>query len=288
MKTAHSLVLTGFLVGAIAFGWQVHTIRQLRTEVAGLRNDLGSLAETALDHPSTLSPDLDSQRREKLELIRLRNQVRTLNEGMVESHARERMANVRAIVRSVLPTPAAPGGWKLRSEWASLGALATNQYLQAMTTLGAATNEYVRFLSLDRAAKMSLAVGRTEDARQFATDLLVLNDKYSRGDPGKASGDAVHNGHWVLGLLALDEGRLDEAKEHLRAAGKSNGSPLLGSFGPNMSLAKELLEKGEQPAVLEYFDSCRKFWGPGSGKLDEWTKDVHAGRIPDFGANLVY
>ena len=118
--------------------------------------------------------------------------------------------------------------------------------------------------------------------------MLVLNDKYSRGVPEKANGDVVHDGNLVLGRIAVDEGRIEDAKRLLLAAGKSSGSPVLGSFGPNMSLAKDLLEKGEQETVLQYFEMCRKFWSSGGGKLDEWTKDVQAGRIPDFGANLIY
>ncbi|HEY5914197.1 MAG TPA: hypothetical protein VJA21_26720 [Verrucomicrobiae bacterium] len=288
MKTAQIFISAGFLAGVVALGWQAHAIKQLQTEVAGLRKDLRSVLETALDKPTAAFSDPDQNRRDKLELIKLRNEVRELKEGMAESHARERMANVRTIVRSVLPTPAGAGGWKIRPEWKGMEAHATNQYAQEMKALAGATNEYVRFLNLDRAAKISLAVGRTEEARQFARDMLVLDDKYSRGDPEKANGDAVHDGHLVLGLIASDEGQVEEAKRHLLAAGKSRGSPVLGSFGPNMSLAKELLEKGEQETVLQYLESCRKFWGSGSEKLDEWTKDIQAGRIPNFGGNLIY
>ncbi len=288
MKTSRILILTGFAAAIVALGWQARTISALRTEVAGLRKDLRTSLESALDQPDDPSSEADRKRREELELIKLRHQVRELNESMVESHARERMANVRTVVRSLLPAPSTSGPWKLRPEWKGMEAQATNQYAQAMTALTSATNEYVRFLSLDRAAKMSLAVGRTEDARQFATDMLVLDDQYSRGEPDKANGDVVHNGHLVLGRIALDEGRIEEAKRHLLAAGKSNGSPVLGSFGPNMSLAKDLLEKGEQETVLQYLESCRKFWRSDNGKLDAWTKDIHAGRIPNFGANLTY
>jgi len=286
MKTSRILILAGFAAGIIAFTWQARTIQELRVEVAGLRSDLSSLLETQLDKPADPSSQADQERREKLELIKLRHQVRELNERVVESHARERRANVRTIVDSLLPAPANPGPWKLRPEWKGMEAQVTNQYAQVMKALSSATNDYVRFLSLDSAAKFSLAVGRTEDARQFATDMLLLDDKYSRGDPQKANGDIVHRGHQVLGCIALEEGRIEEAKRHLLAAGKSNGSPVLDSFGPNMSLAKDLLEKGEQKTVLQYLELCRRFWH--SEKLDEWTKDILAGRIPDFGGNLIY
>jgi hypothetical protein len=55
-----------------------------------------------------------------------------------------------------------------------------------------------------------------------------------------------------------------------------------------MSLAKDLLEQGEEEVVLEYFELCRAFWEMHRGRLDEWTSTVKNGSIPDFGANLVY
>jgi hypothetical protein len=55
-----------------------------------------------------------------------------------------------------------------------------------------------------------------------------------------------------------------------------------------MRLAKDLLEKGERDVVLEYFALCRRFWKSGADDLDTWTADVQAGRLPAFGANLVY
>ena len=206
MKTPYILILTGLIAGVIAFGWQARMVTELRSEVTGLRKDLTTVLEAALEKPAAGSTSAEADRRDKLELIKLRNEVRALKEGLVESHTKERMANVRTIVRSVLPTAPTVGGWKIRSEWKPLQALATNQYAQAMQTLVGATDEYARFLALDRAAKMSLAVGQTEDARQFATDLLALDEKYRRGDAEKANGDAVHDGHLVLGLIAIDEG----------------------------------------------------------------------------------
>jgi hypothetical protein len=54
-----------------------------------------------------------------------------------------------------------------------------------------------------------------------------------------------------------------------------------------MTLAKELLEKGQTEVVLEYFDLCAKFWRY-QPRLSEWTIAVKQGAIPDFGANLDY
>ena len=99
---------------------------------------------------------------------------------------------------------------------------------------------------------------------------------------------AIHHGNVILGRLALKNGNLEEAKERLLAAGKNPGSPALGSFGPNMMLARELLMKGEKEVVLQYFDECGKFWDSGAKELDEWRRVVGQGRIPNFGANLFY
>jgi hypothetical protein len=102
-------------------------------------------------------------------------------------------------------------------------------------------------------------------------------------------GNAIFYGNMVLGRVVLSrDHKVDSAKSYLLAAGRTRGSPQLNSFGPNMSLAKDLLLAGERDTVLEFFTSCRAFWKMGPTKLDEWTAAVKSGRVPDFGANLKY
>lgn len=156
---------------------------------------------------------------------------------------------------------------------------------EATKTLATAVREEDKFYALDDAAKESFEVGKIEDARKYAKDLLALAPKY-RSDWNY--GNAIQDGNLVLGRIAVKEGKTEEAKQYLIEAGKSPGSPQMNSFGPNMSLAKDLLEKGERDVVLQYFDLCRKFWEMGHDQLDQWTKEVKAGAMPDFGANLVY
>jgi len=92
----------------------------------------------------------------------------------------------------------------------------------------------------------------------------------------------------VLGLIALGAGNVAEAKKRLLASADSKGSPQMNSFGPNMQLAKVLLEKGEKDVVLEYFKRCSKFWRMGQDRLATWAASVKNGAIPSFGANLNY
>jgi hypothetical protein len=156
---------------------------------------------------------------------------------------------------------------------------------EATKDLAAATTDENRFYALGSAAKESFNVGKIEDARKYATELLALAPSFQRN---WNYGNAIQNGNLVLGRVAVREGRMEEAKRYLLEAGKSPGSPQMDSFGPNMSLAKDLLEKGEHDSVLRYFELCRKFWTMDYGKLNEWSQAVKAGQIPDFGANLVY
>src|SRR5207245_278418 len=124
------------------------------------------------------------------------------------------------------------------------------------------------FYALNDAAKESFVLGKIEDAQKYAQELMTLLPKF-QGNWNY--GNAVQDANLVLGRIAVREGRIDDAKQYLLEAGKSPGSPQMNSFGPNMSLAKDLLEKGEPQVVLEYFDLCRNFWKMHRGRLDEWS-----------------
>jgi hypothetical protein len=131
----------------------------------------------------------------------------------------------------------------------------------------------------------AFAAGDMPKATAYANRLLNEAITYrTRWDYG----NAIHQGNLVLGRIAVRDGRLAEAVTFLRASGQTPGSPQLNSFGPNMSLAKDLLEQGETRAVLDYFELCRKFWTMGGSRLDAWATAVQAGNIPSFGANLHY
>jgi hypothetical protein len=131
-------------------------------------------------------------------------------------------------------------------------------------------------------AKSAFAAGLNDDAKRFAT--MMLDDDAE----GWNRGNRIHHGNLILGQIALSDGNVAEAKSRLLRAGKTTGSPQLNSFGPNMLLAKELLERGETKVVLEYFDLCKKFWTSPHRQLEQWADDVKSNRIPQFGGNLAY
>jgi len=148
-----------------------------------------------------------------------------------------------------------------------------------------APTEADRFNLLPEAAQAALQVGEMEQALVYATQSLKLAESYPQS---WNYGNALHRGHLVFGHFALQSGNLKEAKRELLEAGDTPGSPQLDTFGPNMSLAQDLLQVGERDTVLAYLELCRAFWENDDGKLDAWKRDIVAGRTPDFGANAEY
>lgn len=131
-------------------------------------------------------------------------------------------------------------------------------------------------LALRSAMEAAFEAGELGDARDYA--LAILD-----GDTASIR-DLQHWANVVLGRVALVDDDTEKAGEYLLAAGRALTSPT--ASGPNMLLARELLERGEREVVLAYFEVCAPFWEP--NPLDEWAAAVREGQIPDFGANLRY
>jgi len=156
--------------------------------------------------------------------------------------------------------------------------------------------------SLRQLAIQSLELGDTEAATRHATEWL--NTTTNRR--AYFYGTVVHDANQIMGVAALKEGRVADAKTYLLKAGASPGSPQLNSFGPRMFLAQQLLEKNEKEVVVEYLDLVAKFWAsssdeylrqaeersPGASatikelnrehqkQIDAWKQDISAGTKP--------
>jgi len=143
-----------------------------------------------------------------------------------------------------------------------------------------------RFYGLKGAALAAFDAGDVNSAENYANELLADAALYSKN---WNYGNAIFAGNMVLGRVALRRDKnVTLAKQFLIASGKTPGSPQLNSFGPNMSLAKDLLAAGERDTVLEFFAECGLFWSKHLAKLNQWTATIKGGGDPDFGANLLY
>ena len=123
-----------------------------------------------------------------------------------------------------------------------------------------------------------LEAGRIEDARTTALDILSEADRV-RGT--LQYGNAIHRGHILLGQVGLAAGDVAGAREHLLAAAATPGSPQLSSFGPDFTLARALLDRGERDTVLSYLEDCKRFW-PLGGLLDQWKAAISRGETPSL------
>ena len=141
------------------------------------------------------------------------------------------------------------------------------------------------FDELPDLSKRAFDAGEVDKAERYATQLLRVAPQYRQD---WSYGNAIFYGNLVLGRISVKRGDFAAAGKYLLAAGATPGSPQLDSFGPNMSLAKELVEHGQSDAVLRYLGLCKKFWKDDDGKLDSWGEAIRGGRNPDFGSSLRY
>lgn len=147
------------------------------------------------------------------------------------------------------------------------------------------TANYLKWLLLKRVIRTRLSFGYHELAKKNARKLLKQAEQYSED---WNYGNALHYGNTFLGLIAFKEGDTHKAKEYLISSANTPGSPQLDSFGPNMSLARKLLDAGEADAVLRYLKLCSRFWDQEFSQVSKWSSAIEVGRDPSFGPNLFY
>ncbi|ACJ30640.1 hypothetical protein swp_3970 [Shewanella piezotolerans WP3] len=90
------------------------------------------------------------------------------------------------------------------------------------------------------------------------------------------SGDIPHLVNIARGWIALNEGDEEAAIGYLLDSTNTNGSPVLGSFGPDKTLIRVLYQQGHNDAVLEYLKSSELFWNTESAKsyIEVWRKMI--------------
>ncbi len=130
---------------------------------------------------------------------------------------------------------------------------------------------------LAQAAEAARIAGDDSKASEYATELLRLAEEVPRD---WNYGNAIHEGHGILGHVALNQGDTEAAKAHLLSAGATPGSPQLNSFGPELTLAQALLDRGERDTVAEYLQNCSRFWQDRSKALNDWITQIRAGESP--------
>lgn len=141
------------------------------------------------------------------------------------------------------------------------------------------------FYELPNLGKRAFDAGEIDKAELYARQLLRMAPKYPKD---WNYGNAIFYGNFVLGRVSVKRQDFATAGKYLLLAGATPGSPQLDSFGPNMTLANELVNNGKPDVVLQYLMLCKNFWKMDSGKLDDWSAVIRAGGKPDFSSYLSY
>ena len=130
--------------------------------------------------------------------------------------------------------------------------------------------------------RQALQAGDDKEARAYARELLELAPSF-KGNWNY--GNAIYIGNVTLGTISLKENDLPAARTYLLAAGDTPGSPQLNSFGPDLTLARKLLERGEKESVTAFLGKIGKFWKGHEAEVEDWRKAILRGETPTLGTH---
>jgi hypothetical protein len=139
--------------------------------------------------------------------------------------------------------------------------------------------DYVRSSLILSLAEVLLEAGELGPADSLA----ALELERGIGRAASSAGDIEYRMNQVRGRVALRRGRRHEAIEFLQRAGETRGSPVLVSFGPQLVLARELLEAAEVAPVRQFLSTLHRFWiGPDAEAfIADAIATIDSGAIPD-------
>jgi hypothetical protein len=120
----------------------------------------------------------------------------------------------------------------------------------------------------------TVTADRWDLAERYAKEML---EWIERQPAWVRSGDSAYHTHRILGHVALRRGDVAAARSHLLRCCSGGSSPVLGSFGPDFSLAQELLDRGERETVLEFLEQCRTIWTHHTSTVDRLVQEIRSG-----------
>jgi tetratricopeptide (TPR) repeat protein len=146
-----------------------------------------------------------------------------------------------------------------------------------------AMEEYNRVLALTQspAARRALS-GDMADAA-FKIGDFPLAAELAKIYLKSSDRPAVQRANTILGRVALRADDITSAKRYLLDSADSGAARDIALSGPILVLAKELIERGEREAVLQYLQGCLTLWPRGEAILRIWIAEIQEGKRPNFG-----
>jgi hypothetical protein len=117
--------------------------------------------------------------------------------------------------------------------------------------------------SLALLATIALEAEASDIARNSAQQALQTRQDYQPG---------LHEGHTVLGALALGEGRLADALEHLKIS-----LVRFGFGGPSLRLVQRLTREGHRVEARSYLEQVIPLWDGPVDKCEAWIDAAKSG-----------
>jgi hypothetical protein len=131
---------------------------------------------------------------------------------------------------------------------------------------------------LPRLPELALMAGETTKARDYPLCLLRLGwQSVAKARHGSQPGEYIHRGNIVLGKIALAANDLQQAKAHLIEAGKAPWVISKQDQHPDMTLAADLLNRGDRGVVIEYLKLCQLIWKDHDDELSARIEAVRNG-----------
>ena len=144
------------------------------------------------------------------------------------------------------------------------------------------------YLNLQDGLDISLWKNDAAQAVAKATELqLMIDDMKWKHEDIRYYARNVYDINDALGRAAFVRGDFKVASDYLlKAADIPAGTPgaaTLCCAGPNLSLAKSLLDIGYREVVVKFLEACKQFWTqPADGNLDHWIAAIRGGESPDL------
>ena len=135
-------------------------------------------------------------------------------------------------------------------------------------------------------ARAALEAGEIDLAEEYTRSSLVEAQQHPRS--GFFHEVAMHDGHVMLGRIALRAGDQERAMELLMTAGRTRpgaGPSEVQMNRPDFSLAVEFLALGQDDLVVDYLKLCASFWRDqyGPDLLEHWITTIENGEEdPNF------
>ncbi|MDA7511619.1 hypothetical protein N8612_08110, partial [Verrucomicrobia bacterium] len=150
--------------------------------------------------------------------------------------------------------------------------LTLNAFERAYRLLSGLDRSFV----LDDLARWAYLAGDREKALKYSK-LMVEAPK---GPIYRGRG--THHGHTVFGLIAMDDGDVERAKEHLLDSVTFPVGKSVTLFSGDFRLARRLVELGEAETVKTFIEEGSPHVSAIKSRKLEWLESLDSGIMPNF------